>query len=288
MTDPKVVVSEVPLKTYAFITSSFITSPLGGVLVGYFVGVISCLHYRWTNHHTSIMIMAALSFTFAHMFGFSGIISLITYGLTQERYTFQNMTARDQINANNIVHGFAVVFESILYLMLGLEMTDHFGDLTTYYVFCLLTLAAILIARALVILLVVNILNCFRSQPIDLRWQSIIFLGGLRGAIAYAMVVNYKNKFKEMFLIATVFIIVVTTLINGVLTKPLVLCLRLKQGDHVDYQDYYRTKKRNLIFRGFQWFEQKCILPIIQGAARNAEKRAEKIEDEGMIALDDI
>ena len=68
--------SDVPLKTYAFITGSFLTAPLGGVVVGYVVGVISCLHYKWTNHHTSIMINAALSFTFAHMFGFSGIISL--------------------------------------------------------------------------------------------------------------------------------------------------------------------------------------------------------------------
>ena len=65
------------------------------------------------------------------------------------------------------------------------------------------------------------------------------------------------------------------------------MCLDLKQGDHIDYQDYYRSKNKNLIFRGFQWFEEQCILPMIKGATRNTEKRAEKIEEEGL-ALDDI
>ena len=263
-------------KTYVYISLSFLTAPLGGVVVGYVIGVISTLHYKWTNRHTSIMINAVLSYSFAHMFGFSGIISLITFGLTQERYTFENMNPRDQINANNIVHGFAVIFESILFLIIGFELTDRFEDLKKYITFCMIALLAVLLARAVVNFIIVNVLNCFRNHPIDFKWQAIIFLGGLRGAVAYAMVVSYKNSFKDMFVIATVFIIVVTTLLNGILTKPLVLFLGLKQGDHVNYQDYYKDEKRNVIFRAFYWFEQNCVLTLLYGKAKSADDISEE------------
>lgn len=275
LTDPAFEYSNVPLMTYVYITGSFITAPLGGILIGFVLGVFSVFHYRFTTRHrTAMLIYAFFSFLLADIFGFSSIISLITYGLTQERYAFVNMDMKDQINSNNIVHGFATVFEAILFLLLGFEVLNHYEDFKKYYVFCLISLLACVVVRFLVIFILVSILNYFRNEPIDLKWQAIILLGGLRGVVAYAMVVDYNDpEFQSMFRVATIFNIVLTNVLNGTLTKPLVLYFDLRQGDIIDYAEFYKDKKRNWIFRAFKWLETECILVLVPGTARNPETK---------------
>ena len=80
-------------------------------------------------------------------------------------------------------------------------------------------------------LTLVYCINIFRYNPISIKWQTIIFLGGLRGAFAYVMALDYDGPFKLLFHDTTLFIIIVTNIINGVLTKPLVMCLKLQQRE---------------------------------------------------------
>ena len=106
---PAVEVDEVPLKSYAYIGGSFVTAPLGGIIVGYTVGVLAAIVSKWTEGHFIMILSAVVSYTLAHIFGFSSIISLIIYGITQERYTFDNMKIRQQIDANLMVATVAAV-----------------------------------------------------------------------------------------------------------------------------------------------------------------------------------
>ena len=115
-------VAEVPTESYAYIGGSFVTAPLGGILVGYTVGVLAAIVSKWTEGHFIMLLNAVISYTLARIFGFSSIISLIIYGITQERYTFDNMKIRQQIDANLIVANVAAVFETILFLLIGYEM----------------------------------------------------------------------------------------------------------------------------------------------------------------------
>ena len=114
--------SKVPAESYAFIVGSFVTAPLGGILVGYTVGVLAAIVSKWTEGHFIMLLNAVISYTLARILGFSSIISLIIYGITQERYTFDNMKIRQQIDANLIVANVAAVFETILFLLIGFEM----------------------------------------------------------------------------------------------------------------------------------------------------------------------
>ena len=114
--------SKVPAESYAFIVGSFVTAPLGGILVGYTVGVLAAIVSKWTEGHFIMLLNAVISYTLARILGFSSIISLIIYGITQERYTFDNMKIRQQIDANLIVANVATVFETILFLLIGFEM----------------------------------------------------------------------------------------------------------------------------------------------------------------------
>ena len=57
----------------------------------------------------------------AIMFGFSGILSLIAFGLTQQRYTFRNITNTAVVKTRNVVRGFAMVSELFFFFILGSE-----------------------------------------------------------------------------------------------------------------------------------------------------------------------
>ena len=261
--------SEVTTEAYLYICGSFITAPLGGIVVGYTVGVLAAIISKWTEGNFTMIVTAVISFTLARIFGFSSIISLIVYGITQERYTFDNMKIRQQIDANFIVHTVATVFEVILFLLIGFEMIKRHDDFKTHWRFCLIVFLAITVGRLAVTLAIVFVLNRFRAQPISLQWQAIIFLGGLRGAVAYMMVSTYSSDYdyEQMMKIATIFIIVLTTLLNGVLTKPLVVYFDLKQEKKEeelpeDYIKEYARVKETCFFRGWYWWEENVILPL--------------------------
>ena len=49
------------------------------------------------------------------------------------------------------------------------------------------------ISRALTVLLLSWLLNRYRQQRISYKFQLVIFLGGLRGAVAYTMIIREGN-----------------------------------------------------------------------------------------------
>ena len=139
---------------------------------------------------------------------------------------------------------------------------------------------AITVARLVITLTLVFVLNMFRSEPINLKWQTIIFLGGLRGAVAYMMVSTYPEDYKygDMLKIATIFIIIITTLINGILTKPLVVYFGLKQEKKEEalpeeYIEEYARVRNTCFFRAWYWWEETVILPLTSRSAHGSGKR---------------
>ena len=266
----EVLANEVTWTAYLCILGSFITAPLGGMLVGYTVGVFAAITSRWTEGNLTMIVSAVISYTLAKIFGFSSIISLIVYGLTQERYTFDNMNIRQQIDANLIVSTVANIFETILFLLVGFEMVKLHPVFISYWNFCLIVLLAITVARIVVTVPLVFVLNLFRTKPISLKWQLIIFLGGLRGAVAYMMASSYESdyRYSQMLKIATIFIIVLTTLVNGMLTKPVVVSFNLKQEKEEvelpeDYLQEYARLKETCFFRAWYWWENKVFKRLI-------------------------
>ena len=139
---------------------------------------------------------------------------------------------------------------------------------------------AITIARLVVTLALVFVLNRFRTEPIDFRWQTIIFLGGLRGAVAYMMVSSYPPEYEhaKMLKITTIFIIVLTTLLNGIVTKPLVVFFGLKQDKPEvrmpeEYTEEYARVRESCFFRAWYWWEDNVILPLISRSSQGIGKR---------------
>ena len=213
----------VPTMSYVYVLLSFLTAPLGGALIGFVAGLASALVTKYTSEATVFLkpmltlLFAALAYGLTIVFGFSNILGIIAYGLTQERYAFGNMSVKASILTSNIVHTVAIIFETILFFILGCE----FASVGFYAVwdFALVVIFTIIISRIIVTCGLCAIINRYTKRPINWRWQTLIIVGGLRGAIAFAMVVTYEGPFHKLFYDTTLVVIFFTTIANGIIAK---------------------------------------------------------------------
>ena len=298
---PGEMLSEIPYYSYLLLMASFVIKPLGGALFGFIMALGSALITKHTSDDEQIaplklllcVLFAALSYCLSISFGFSGIISLIVFGLSQERYTFCNISKHSAAEIVNLVRGVAVIMETLLFFVLGTRIPDI--KIAEVYAFALTTLAVIVMSRTIVTFTLIFFINKFRNlHPINWKWQVVIIAGGLRGAIAYAMSLDYNGPFKQMFRETTILIVFITTLGNGILAKPLVTLFDLKQEssqDDFDYDKYYGWDskwKGNYIARWWNWFEDAVLLKYFtkshkkQSAAdkEKTEKFEEKIYED--------
>ena len=255
---------------YGILLLSFITKPVFGILIGFVTALLSSFVSRFSTEKSDYLqpliniLFAAQAYLLAITFGFSGILSLIAFGLAQQRYTFMNITNTAVVKTKNLVRGFALVSELFLFFILGSEFAAL--DFKNIIAFASIVWVVMCIARALVTSLCCFVGNKVSRHEINWKWQILLIVGGMRGAIAYAMVIQYQGRpFSEIFYGTTVFLIFVTTVKNGMLAKPLVTLLQLKEeGQDHDYDHEYGwddLEKLSRPMRYYKIFEKKFILP---------------------------
>ena len=261
----------IPIKSYLCVVGSFITKPLGGIFFGYLCGLGTALVTKYTTEKSSSMIplinllFAALAYVFSLSFKWSGILSLIAYALTQERYTFRNISDDAKMNTKNLIHGVAIIMETLLFFFLGSEFfIIQFGQVWKETI---IILVAIYFARIMVTIFLTRVINHFKihGKIIDWRWQVLIIVGGLRGAVAFAMVVHYTGPYNPLFYDVTVITIFFTSIVNGILAKPLVSAFDLKQvesSSEVDYKEVYGDKL-GMFSRLYQNLERKYLFKAL-------------------------
>ena len=166
-----------------------------------------------------IILLGAFAFFLSNFFGFSGVLSIIAFGLTQERYTFANIDPKASVVTTNIIEAMATISECFLFFILGSQV---FSSFVRMYVkdqlaFCAVVLLLITAGRIIVTTSLSPILNQYRPEAnkINWKWQILIVVGGLRGAIAYAMIATYRGPNADMFYDTVVVVIFCTTLFCG-------------------------------------------------------------------------
>ncbi len=212
----------------------FILVAFGGSLVGLAMGgLFSWLIGKiWNNLLVEItlsVVLALSSFIIAeHMLHVSGVIATVIAGLTIGSYGRNKISPQVLGHMESFWEYFAFICNSLVFLLVGLSinLTLLFENIHTI----LLGTLFVLVARAIAVYTVFTIVERLRlTEKVSKAFQTVIFWGGLRGALAMVMVLSIPETLPlRPYLLVLTFGIVLTNLFtNGLTIKPLMSVLGL-------------------------------------------------------------
>jgi CPA1 family monovalent cation:H+ antiporter len=129
----------------------------------------------------------------------------------------------------------AFAANSLIFLLVG--MSVHLAVLARHLVPIGLTIAAVLVARAVTVYgLAPAITRLPGAEPIDGPTRFVLFWGGLRGAVALALVLSLPTSFPsaDLLVVLAVGVVLFTLLSGGLTMRPLMHALGLDRPGLVE------------------------------------------------------
>ncbi|GIY33028.1 hypothetical protein CDAR_514871 [Caerostris darwini] len=214
--------------------AAFICVSLGGLAIGLVMGVVTALITKHTQdvrvvEPLAMLGVAYLSYLLAEMVHFSGIISIIGCGIVQAHYASKNISDKSKTTVKYFTKMVSAVCDTVIFLFLGMVLVDdqhiwHTGFVLSATILCLL------VRFATVFFLTFCANKLERTHCINEEEQFIMAYGGLRGAVAFSLVIMLdETDHKNLFITATLFIILFTVFVQGATIKPLVGLLKIRR-----------------------------------------------------------
>ncbi|XP_064522827.1 sodium/hydrogen exchanger 3 isoform X2 [Pseudopipra pipra] len=218
---------------------SFFVVSLGGTLVGIFFAFLLSLVSRFTKHVRIIepgfvFIISYLSYLTAEMLSLSAILAITFCGICCQKYVKANISEQSSTTVRYTMKMMASGAETIIFMFLGISAVNP--DIWMWNTaFILLTLVFISVYRVIGVVLQTWILNRYRTVQLEIIDQVVMSYGGLRGAVAFALVALLdKDKVhdKNLFVSTTIIVVFFTVIFQGLTIKPLVQWLKVKKSEH--------------------------------------------------------
>ncbi|XP_066231287.1 sodium/hydrogen exchanger 3 isoform X3 [Saccopteryx leptura] len=218
---------------------SFFVVSLGGTLVGVVFAFLLSLVTRFTKHVRIIepgfvFVISYLSYLTSEMLSLSAILAITFCGICCQKYVKANISEQSATTVRYTMKMLASGAETIIFMFLGISaVVPQIWRWNT--AFMLLTLVFISVYRAIGVVLQTWILNRYRMVQLEIIDQVVMCYGGLRGAVAFALVVlldGNKVKEKDLFVSTTIIVIYFTVIFQGLTIKPLVQWLKVKKSEH--------------------------------------------------------
>ncbi|CAK9186780.1 unnamed protein product [Ilex paraguariensis] len=224
----------------------FITSTVLGVAVGLLSAyIIKKLYFgrHSTDREVAIMIlMAYFSYLLADLFYLSAILTVFFCGIVMSHYTWHNVTESSRITAKHAFATLSFVAEIFIFLYVGMDALDiekwsvvSDSPGTSVWVSSIL-LGLVLVGRGAFVFPLSFLSNLTKKSPhekIYLKQQVTIWWAGLmRGSVSMALAYNQFTKYghtklrgNSMMVTSTITVVLFSTVVFGLMTKPLVRLL---------------------------------------------------------------
>lgn len=224
------------MQDYFAAIASFLLVALGGTAIGIIWGFLTAFVTRFTKgvrviEPVFIFVMSYLAYLNAEIFHLSGILSITFCGIAMKNYTTQNISQKSQTTVKYAMKMLAQSSETIIFMFLGVSTVHDDHDWNTAFVG--LTILFCSLYRVIGTLILSTVCNTFRVNKIDFVQKFVISYGGLRGAVAFALVLTIDKKVipaQPMFVTATIAVVYFTVFFQGITIKPLVEMLGVKKS----------------------------------------------------------
>jgi len=217
--------------------ASFAVVAVGGSSIGITWGFLTGIVTRITDRTPSIepvfvFVMSYLAYVSAEAVQMSGILSLTCCGITMKNYVEANISAEAQTTVRYTTKMISHASEAIIFLFLGVNTVHDQHQWNTPFI--LLTVLFCSIFRGIGVVILTGLANRFRLHKLDWVEKFVMSYGGLRGAIAFALVLSIDPKtipFQPLFVTATLSVVYFTVFFQGITIKPLVKLLKVKREE---------------------------------------------------------
>ncbi|XP_055839647.1 sodium/hydrogen exchanger 5 isoform X21 [Episyrphus balteatus] len=277
--------------------ASFFIVALGGTFIGVIWGVLTGLVTRFTDHvrviePIFIFVMAYLAYLNAEIFHMSGIMSITFCGITMKNYVESNISQKSHTTVKYALKMLSSSSETIIFMFLGVATVNN--DHVWNTVFVLLTILFCSFFRVIGVVILTAMANKFRLHKLSNVDQFVMSYGGLRGAVAFALVLLIDEahvKQKAMFVTTTIAVIYFTVFLQGITIKPLVKFLNVKRANkkkptmneriHERFMDHLMAGIEDIVGKTgnynvrdkFKRFDNRFIRPLLIRDLKGAEPK---------------
>jgi len=214
--------------------ASFLVVAGGGTIIGIIWGYVTGFVTRFTNHAPIlepmfVFTMAYLSYLCAEIFHMSGILAITFCGITMKNYVERNVSNKSQTTIKYAMKMLSSSSETIIFMFLGVA-TIHDEHVWNWW-FTILTIVFCTVFRCLGVLILIGLANRYRLHKLGFVDQFVMMYGGLRGAVAFALVLlvdAHVVPHAHMFVTTTIAMVYWTVFVQGITIKPLVKFLNVK------------------------------------------------------------
>jgi CPA1 family monovalent cation:H+ antiporter len=198
----------------------FVVVFVGGLVVGWILGLAASYALGRVQDNfieiTITTVLAYLSFIVAErVLHISGVMATVAAGLSIGGWRRMKVSAQVRAYLEHFWEYVAFLANALIFLMVGLRVDLHALWRTAGLLIWVIT--AMLISRAIVVFGLMPLLERMPgSRPINRPYQTVIYWGGLRGAIALAIVLSLPQfAQRESFIAVVTGAVLFTLLVNG-------------------------------------------------------------------------
>lgn len=207
------------------IALSFVVTVLGGIACGLLVAGAVLLIVGQTDDHLLEVAFTAVaaygSFLLAERFHLSGVLASLSAGiLIGNTGSLGALTDKGRDAVLTVWEFVAFLVNSLVFLLMGLRLTqEHFA---AFWLPSLVAVAVVVLGRA------VSVYPCCAvflrsSQRVSWNHQHVLVWGGMRGALALALVLGLPPELPERqaITVAAFAVVAFSVVVQGLTVKPL-------------------------------------------------------------------
>jgi CPA1 family monovalent cation:H+ antiporter len=211
-----------------------------GLVLGWLISLLIARVDDYLIETTLTTLLAFGSYLLAERLHVSGVLAVVAAGLICGNLGPRGMSPTTRIVLFNFWEYVAFLANSLIFLLLGLQV--NIPALLASWSFILWAILAVLAARALVVYGLGWIVNKF-VDPIPKSWLHVMNWGGLRGAIALALVLSLPPNFanRDQFRLMAFGVVLFTLLVQSTTMRPLIrrLGIIIRDPSQVEYEKHH-------------------------------------------------